>query len=468
MKPSHLASISALVAITIAHAGPLTPPPGPPTSTDTILRADARTPIGPDTTPGSATATYRITAPGSYYLTENIQGVAFGRGIEITTSNVTLDLNGFGLLGVPDVAGGIILTTTASNIKVHNGFASDWNSAVVALSTCRNAHVSDIRVDGFGSFEAISVGDDSVVTDCVINDPVIGIQAGQGALIARCTVRDARIRAFDIGGASTIIDCAAFESRFAQFDIDSDSTVIRCLASTGSDNGFRLGQNTRVIDSIARGHALDGFNAGPGSHIEGSYARNNNGTGFRVSSGTIRDSIARANDTGFSAASTLIADCHALENNNVGFDLTASRLERSAATSNALEGIFVNTSSTVVDSNAAFNGSAGISVGPNSHIARNNTYSNLGAGIIVIDSESLIDQNRVAKNAVGILVQAGIERNLIIRNIARANAGLDFIIPPNNRVGVISIAPLSGAISTPGDPAALGVGTTDPWANLVY
>src|SRR3990172_7801801 len=90
-----------LVAATVAtilwvSAGDLNPPPGPITPTQ-------RTPIGASTTPGDADSLFKITSPGSYYLTGNITGVGAPsmNGIEIAASGVKLDLMGFDLVGVP-------------------------------------------------------------------------------------------------------------------------------------------------------------------------------------------------------------------------------------------------------------------------------------------------------------------------------------------------------------------------------
>ena len=57
-------------------------------------------PPGPnDPIPVSTSAVVTISSPGSYVLGGNVVGVAKKHGIEITVSNVTLDLNGYTLDG---------------------------------------------------------------------------------------------------------------------------------------------------------------------------------------------------------------------------------------------------------------------------------------------------------------------------------------------------------------------------------
>ena len=57
--------------------------------------------------PASLTAVITINSPGSYVLGSNVIGVAGKHGIEIKKSNVTLDLNGFALVGTTDSLSGI-------------------------------------------------------------------------------------------------------------------------------------------------------------------------------------------------------------------------------------------------------------------------------------------------------------------------------------------------------------------------
>src|SRR5262245_50594054 len=90
------------------RAGDLNPPVGPITSTmKTLTEVEPRTPISLTTTPGDGDSLYKITQPGSYYLTGNVQGVAGKMGIEVVSSHVKIDLGGFQLLGVPGSLAGI-------------------------------------------------------------------------------------------------------------------------------------------------------------------------------------------------------------------------------------------------------------------------------------------------------------------------------------------------------------------------
>ena len=67
-----IAALAAMLA-TIVLAGPLTPPAGPVAPTP---GPEPRIPINATNTPGDADSLFRITQPGSYYLTGNLLGAS--------------------------------------------------------------------------------------------------------------------------------------------------------------------------------------------------------------------------------------------------------------------------------------------------------------------------------------------------------------------------------------------------------
>src|SRR6187397_293339 len=104
-RPAPVAIAAALVvACGLLFAGPMDPPAGPVTSTyKTLTEVEPRTAINAVNTPGDAQNVFRITQPGSYYLTGNVIAAGGKHGITVTVSNVTIDLNGFALDGSSNV-----------------------------------------------------------------------------------------------------------------------------------------------------------------------------------------------------------------------------------------------------------------------------------------------------------------------------------------------------------------------------
>lgn len=99
-------AVSALLAG--AARAQLDPPVGPIVKTGkTLSEVEPRIAVNVANTPGDANSLFNITQPGSYYLTGNITGVDGKHGIDINVSGVTLDLNGFDMVGVPGSLDGI-------------------------------------------------------------------------------------------------------------------------------------------------------------------------------------------------------------------------------------------------------------------------------------------------------------------------------------------------------------------------
>jgi hypothetical protein len=72
--------------------GSLTPPGAPAPTMRTLEQVEPRTPI--------SAAGYIIDRPGSYYLTTNLFGAGGLGAIRIMTNDVSLDLNGFSIIGI--------------------------------------------------------------------------------------------------------------------------------------------------------------------------------------------------------------------------------------------------------------------------------------------------------------------------------------------------------------------------------
>jgi len=139
-KTKVVAAVLALAALCVfslfAVGGNLEPsaPPGP--TMKTLDEIEPRIPI--QSLPGDSNSLYVISQPGSYYLTGNITGEPNKCGIMIATNNVTLDLMGFGLIGVPGSQDGICvqyhetdeplpIEEVSFNFSIRNGTICNWS-----------------------------------------------------------------------------------------------------------------------------------------------------------------------------------------------------------------------------------------------------------------------------------------------------------------------------------------------------
>ncbi|NNM28599.1 MAG: right-handed parallel beta-helix repeat-containing protein [Akkermansiaceae bacterium] len=374
----------------------------------TLDQVEPRTPI--------SSLPHSITAAGSYYLTANLTGVSGSNGITIEASDVTLDLNGFALIGVPGSLEAVAVPAARHNLAIRNGLVRDWGLDGVNALNADNSILAGLRAYRNGleaSFED-------------------GLRVGQNSVVRDCT--------------------AEANGRFGIF-ADDGSTVTGCAASLNGDNGIVVSDYGVVSDCSAKENGFNGIKANLSSTVRGCSAFDNAWNGVDVGSySTVRDCATYANDrTGVRA--------------NFGCTVIGC-----AAGSNAVDGIEVSQRCKVTDCSTAFNVGDGIEANRDCSIERNVCVGNGnfgdGAGVHTTNGPNVIDGNFVSGNDRGIDVDFGLRSSLIIRNRA-SNNGSNYEIVANNKVGVIVAAPnTTTAIS--GSVGGAGVGTTDPWANFSF
>ncbi|MCH8147579.1 MAG: right-handed parallel beta-helix repeat-containing protein [Planctomycetes bacterium] len=224
-----------------ALAGVLEPPAGPVGPTMNSLEEihdlmaalaaglEARTPV--QSLPGSASAVHVIDEPGSYYLTANVIGQSGQHGIFIASPNVTLDLNGFALIGVPSSLDGILANVSGNkNIVITNGTIHGWGGIGVHTQQARNCRLENLQASDNGG-HGLHIGDNSTVIGCISqNNGGIGIFAATGGAIG-----------------STISNCMVQGNAGG---INAAKSLIRGNTATG--NGVNIaGGNATIIDNHA-------------------------------------------------------------------------------------------------------------------------------------------------------------------------------------------------------------------------
>ncbi|MEL6330085.1 MAG: right-handed parallel beta-helix repeat-containing protein [Planctomycetota bacterium] len=120
-------AILASLALSIASAasaqlGPINPPAGVVGDTGPDLsQIDGRTPLSAQNTPGDFDSVFRISRPGSYYLTADLTVPAGDRGIEIAISEVSIDLNGYTIRGLNGSLEAIGVVGSGDRVRVSGG-----------------------------------------------------------------------------------------------------------------------------------------------------------------------------------------------------------------------------------------------------------------------------------------------------------------------------------------------------------
>jgi len=158
-----------LQPLALLGQGSLTPSGPPAPGMLTLAQVQPRTPVDSVHTPGNSANEFVISNPGSYYLTTNIMGVSSEEGIDIVASDVTLDLNGFSLIGPSTAYSGIAIYSTVTNVVVRNGIISGWGTLYNGIS-CLGNNVDFENLTIYGELTGISCfGDGGVIKNCTLS-----------------------------------------------------------------------------------------------------------------------------------------------------------------------------------------------------------------------------------------------------------------------------------------------------------
>jgi hypothetical protein len=295
MKIRHIVT-ALLFFLVVCHSPPVLAqgtlmPSGPPAPTMKALdQVEPRTIVNDTNTPGDANSLFKITQPGSYYLTANLNGVAGKNGITITGSGVTLDLNGFALIGVGGSLKGINITTAiASGITIRNGTIRSWGGdGIDSASTGTVGYgvtLSELRLANNGSAGVRALR--AVITNCIAQD-----NSSEGIFASECRVNNC-VFTGNATGVSAFFNTSVegCSGKFNSTGINASGGVLvqNCTIQGSSGTGILVGDKCRLVGNLV----TDGSGTG--------ISLNNNATGCTLDANTVLNNTTaglKLNNTG--------------------------------------------------------------------------------------------------------------------------------------------------------------------------
>ena len=277
-----VALVGSTALLTIA--GPVDPPEGPVASTyKTLTEVEPRTPISLATTPGDEDSLFKITQPGSYYLTANVDGVADFRAIEIDASRVTIDLMGFTLQGVPGSLEGIATTANFDDLAVRRGTVAGFGGAGVDLARAGSgigAVVEGVHATSNGE-AGIRAGSHAAVRDCTATlNAGDGIVVGAGATVSGCVASANSGDGLSAGDTCTIAACTATANVGRGIVAGAGGSITASTAASNASSGIVAGNGCLIAGCVARSNALDGVQVLSASVVRDNLCTNNGATGL--------------------------------------------------------------------------------------------------------------------------------------------------------------------------------------------
>lgn len=284
-------TVCALSAL-IGHAGDLEPPAGP--VQPTMKNLDA---IEPSKT--ITALPFTIFESGSYTLCSDLTGVDGEDGIVITASDVTLDLRGFTLKGIPGSGSGIVAPEDTSGITIKNGNVNDWEGSGIDLSTCLKARLVDVNacsngVDGIavrtGIIErcsarangnnGITCTDRTIVSRCrAINNIENGIDGGSFVVVRECICTGNGNIGIVVFQRGNVADCEASSNGLAGISLTFAGIVKNCTADF-NDWGILLsdpGGACLALENACTNNSEYGIQVfGDANRVEGNLCVGNN------------------------------------------------------------------------------------------------------------------------------------------------------------------------------------------------
>lgn len=248
-----------VTAAAVLAQGPLIPPGAPGETMKTLDQIEPRTPIG--------ALPFTINTPGSYYVTTNLLA-ASGNGIEIRSSDVTLDLMGFTLQGGGD-GFGVYVNSAVTNVSVCNGSLLRWGTGLLSIQCNRGRFEritsSQCVADGF------TLGGDSTLRDCsALSCGDDGFETrGDRDVFERCRAVGCSYSGFYMTSQRECIlrNCEAYDSTVANgggIIAGSSFLVENCTVSGNAGDGIR-----GIAQCIFRGNTCkeNGFQSGTGYNL---------------------------------------------------------------------------------------------------------------------------------------------------------------------------------------------------------
>ncbi|OGV67269.1 MAG: hypothetical protein A2283_04995 [Lentisphaerae bacterium RIFOXYA12_FULL_48_11] len=225
---------------------------------------------------------YQITNEGAYYLLNSMQGLATNDGIVIKSSNVELDMRGFGLFGVSNSFSGVKIEvplgqTEVHNITILNGVIGKWGGYGINGSNAFDSETSRIKVFENGG-GGIVLGPRATIRECNVDQSRGGgIDVRDGSRITGCRIFGNLGTGIKASVGSKIYSCLTVENGGDGIYAGDFATVRECQSAGNHSNGIVVGHSCQVFENICTMNGMTN-SSGAGILIYGNSCRieNNN------------------------------------------------------------------------------------------------------------------------------------------------------------------------------------------------
>jgi hypothetical protein len=308
--------LSLTAAANLFAQGSLTPPGAPAPTMKSLAQVEPRIPI--------SSLPITISSAGSYYFTTNLFST---NGITIAADNVTLDLCGFTLAGLPGGVGtGISSPTPTIGLRVFNGAIRSWTNAAINTAAARDAAFSGLSIYSNGLF-AVTAGANCQVRNCTISQNGGGISLSQGSIISDCIIRNNTGVGIVAGESASVLNCTVYNNGGHGISLLNASSVEGCVIKTNLQNGIVGIDNNRITRCNISQNVSNGVSLNIGGQVSDCVVSSNKVDGIRVvARSTLTGNVCDFNGTsGTQAGIHLVSSDNRVDENNLTSNIVGVR-----------------------------------------------------------------------------------------------------------------------------------------------
>ncbi|MGV6851074.1 MAG: right-handed parallel beta-helix repeat-containing protein [bacterium] len=261
------------------------------------------TPGYPVTIDGSAGVSYKLTS-------SLIIPTVDTNGIEITSPSISIDLNGFEIVGIACVGAtsnctpatgtgtGIYASSNYSNISISNGSVTGMGDSGIYLSGDACA-ISKVR-SRWNRLEGIFFAcPGSVINSTISDNGRNGIYTSSSAKVIGNVVSSNGQNGIQAGSGSTIANNTAYNNGGDGIQVLHGSTIANNTAYSNASDGILTYSGSTVTNNTAYSNDGDGIQTSNGCTIQKNTVRFNTGYGLNLSStSAYRENVITNNTAG--------------------------------------------------------------------------------------------------------------------------------------------------------------------------
>lgn len=233
---------------------------------------------------------FTITTSGSYNLTKNLTEPTGKSGITVSADNVTIDLNGFALIGDGTAnVNAILVASRVRNLSIRNGTISNWGANGINAYATSGAVYENLRIIACYA-TGLAAGPSSYIKGCVVfypNGIAGGIQTADGSTLVDCTCNFNSDDGFRLGPNCTIVNCTAEGNQGYGIITGTGAKVTNCTTGQNGSSGISVDLGSSVQGCVARGNTVNGIVCTNNCNLRGNTCDNNNASFSSTNNGGI-------------------------------------------------------------------------------------------------------------------------------------------------------------------------------------